>query len=144
MIKHGRVPQTWDLEVDLVSVGSSGGGFTAAILGHDLGMSTAILEKAEVLGGGTALSGGAVWIPFNKHMHRLGISDSRDETLGYVRRVSMGHHDEGILGAYLDNCNPMLEYLEQNTPLKMSCQTDASRTEYCPDVPGGKPMGRKL
>ncbi len=144
MIKHPRLPDRWDLEVDLVSVGSSSGGLVAAMLGHDLGMSTVVLEKADSLGGGTALSGGAIWIPFNKHMHRLGISDSREETLGYVRRVSMGHHDDAILAAYLDNCNPMLEWVEQNTPLKTSCQSDASRTEYCADVPGGKPMGRKL
>ena len=38
----------------------------------------------------------------------------------------------------------MLEWVEKNTPLVMACQTDASRTEYCADVPGGKPMGRKL
>jgi 3-oxosteroid 1-dehydrogenase len=144
MIKHPRVPDSWDLEVDLVSVGSSSGGLVAAMLGHDLGMSTVVLEKADSLGGGTALSGGAIWMPFNKHMHRLGIRDSREETLGYVRRVSMGHHDETILATYLDNCNPMLEWVEQNTPLKMSCENDASRTEYCADVPGGKPMGRKL
>ena len=144
MIKHPRLPDRWDLEVDLVSVGSSSGGLVAAMLGHDLGMSTVVLEKADSLGGGTALSGGAIWIPFNKHMLRMGISDSREETLGYVRRVSMGHHDEAILAAYLDNCNPMLEWVEQNTPLKTSCQSDASRTEYCADVPGGKPMGRKL
>lgn len=144
MIKHGKVPDRWDLEVDLVAAGSSMGGLTAAILGHDLGLSTVVVERAETIGGGTALSGGAIWIPFNKHMLKMGISDSREETLGYIRRVSMGHHDEDYLAAYLDTCNEATDYLEEHTPLKLSCQSDASRTEYCPDVPGGKPMGRKL
>ncbi|MCX5998667.1 MAG: FAD-binding protein, partial [Chloroflexi bacterium] len=102
MIKDTIVDK-WDLEVDLVAVGSSSGGLVAAMVAHDLGMSAVVLEKSDSLGGGTALSGGAIWIPFNKHMMRLGISDSRDETLEYVRRVSMGHHDEALLAAYLDN-----------------------------------------
>ncbi len=143
MINHA-IPDKWDLEVDLVAVGSSSGGLVAAMAAHDLAMSAAVLEKSDSFGGGTALSGGAIWMPFNKHMLRLGISDSREETLGYIRRVSMGHHDESLLAAYLDNCNPMLEYVEQNSTLRMSCETDATRTEYCPDIPGGKPMGRKI
>ncbi|MCX5998666.1 MAG: FAD-binding protein, partial [Chloroflexi bacterium] len=46
--------------------------------------------------------------------------------------------------AYLDNCNPMLEYVEQNSRLNIACENDVTRTEYCPDIPGGKPMGRKV
>lgn len=47
MIKHAKVPDKWDMEVDLVSVGSSSGGLTAAIVGHDLGLSTVVLEKGR-------------------------------------------------------------------------------------------------
>jgi len=144
MIKHSRLPDKWDIEVDLVATGSSTGGFMAAIRGRDLGLSTVLLEKADTLGGGTALSGGAIWMPFNKYMLEMGITDSREETLGYIRRVSMGHHDEDILAAYLNTCNKVVDYLEKHTCLKLACQSDASRTEYCSDVPGGKPMGRKL
>jgi 3-oxosteroid 1-dehydrogenase len=143
MIKH-RVPQRWDLEVDLVAVGSSSGGLTAAIVGHDLGLKTVVLEKADVLGGGTALSGGVIWIPFNDHMPAAGISDCREDALTYIRGVSMGHHDEPLLAAYLDNGPVMLRYIEEHTPVKMTAETDASRTEYCADVPGGKCMGRKI
>jgi len=144
MLRCDNVPQTWDLEVDLVSVGSSGGGLVAAIMAHDLGLSTVVLESADVIGGGTAMSGGVVWIPFNDHMLKAGIPDSRQETLTYIRGISMGHHDEDLLATYLDTGNEMLRYLEQRTPLKMTVETDASRTEYCADRPGGKPMGRKL
>src|SRR4030042_600654 len=143
MIKH-KVPQSWDLEVDVGAVGSSSGGLTAAIVGHDLGLKTVVLEKADVLGGGTSLSGGVIWMPFNHHMPAAGISDSREDALMYVRGVSMGHHDEQLLAAYLDNGPVMLHYIEEHTPLKMTAETDASRTEYCADVPGGKCMGRKI
>jgi 3-oxosteroid 1-dehydrogenase len=144
VIKNTTIPDRWDLEVDLVSVGSSSGGLTAAIMGHDLGLKTAVLEKADVLGGGTALSGGVIWSPFNHHMLARGIDDSREEVLTYVRRVSMGHHDEDVLAAYLDNSAEMVRYMEQHTPLKLSIETDGSRTEYCADLPGGKAEGRKI
>jgi len=144
MVRLTKVPGRWDMEVDLVAVGSSGGGLTAAILGHDLGLSTVVLEKADAIGGGTAISGGAIWIPFNHHMLEMGIQDSREDTLQYIRGVSMGHHDEDILAAYIDTGPEMVRYLEEHTTLKMSCEDDGSRTEYCADAPGGKPMGRKI
>jgi 3-oxosteroid 1-dehydrogenase len=144
MIEHARAPDKWDVEVDLVSVGSSSGGLTAAILGHDLGLTTVVLEKADVLGGGTALSGGVIWIPFNHHMLEMGIQDSREDALTYIRAISMGHHDEELLAAYLDTGPETVRYLEEHTALRMSCENDSSRTEYCADHPGGKPMGRKI
>ena len=144
MVKQAKVPDRWDVEVDLVSVGSSSGGLTAAIIGHDLGLSTVVLEKADVLGGGTALSGGVIWIPLNHHMLAAGITDSREEVINYVRRGSMGHHDEDLLAAYVDTGPEMLRYMETHTPLKMAIETDGSRTEYLADLPGGKPEGRKI
>ena len=63
MVRQTKIPEHWDLEVDLVSVGSSMGGLTAAIMAHDLGLSTVLVEKSGFLGGGTALSGGVLWIP---------------------------------------------------------------------------------
>ena len=93
MIKP-NVPGKWDLEVDLVAVGSSAGGLTAAIMARDHGMSAVVLEKGGVLGGGTAYSGGAIWIPLSHHMSEVGCKDTRDGVLSYVRKLSMGHHDE--------------------------------------------------
>ena len=37
MIKHPKLPDRWDVDVDLLAVGSSSGGLTAAIMAHDLG-----------------------------------------------------------------------------------------------------------
>lgn len=85
-----KIPEKWDLEVDLVAVGSSTGGLAAVILGHDLGLSTVLLEKSEFLGGGTALSGGVLWIPFNHIMLEQGYSDSREEALTHIRGYRPG------------------------------------------------------
>lgn len=144
MIKHSKLPEKWDVDVDLVAVGSSSGGLTAAIMAHDLGMSAVVLEKADVLGGGTAYSGGAIWIPLNYHMSEVSCKDTREGVLRYVRQLSMGHHDEAILAKYLDTGAGMVKYLEEHTPLRMCVEDDSSGTEYCADVPGGVPLGRKL
>ncbi len=50
--------QRWDLEVDVLSLGSGLGGITAAIVAHDLGRETAVLEKSPKLG---ARSPGPTW-----------------------------------------------------------------------------------
>lgn len=143
MIKH-VMPGKWDLEVDLVAVGSSAGGLTAAIMARDHGLSSVVLEKGGVLGGGTAYSGGAIWIPLSHHMSEVGCKDTRDGVVRYVRQLSMGHHDEDILATYLDTGAEMVKYLEDHTPLRMCVEDDSSGTEYCADVPGGVPLGRKL
>ena len=130
------MPEKWDLEVDLVAVGSSSGGLVAALVGHDLGLSTVVLEKADTLGEGTALSGGIIWISYNHHMLDMGLPDSREDALAYMRRVGMGRHDEEKTAAFLDNGPEMLRYLEEHTPLKMIVLPDYP--DYRAELPGGK------
>ncbi|MBP7962921.1 MAG: FAD-binding protein, partial [Caldilineaceae bacterium] len=55
----------WDEEVDLLVVGSGGGGMTAALVAKSLGLDVLVIEKTEFYGGSTARSGGALWIPDN-------------------------------------------------------------------------------
>ena len=69
-------PERWDLEVDLVCVGSGLGGICAAITGHDLGAEVVVLEKAPKLGGVSAYGGGEVFAPNSHKMRELGIGCS--------------------------------------------------------------------
>jgi len=138
MVKQVGVPEKWDMELDLVCVGSSSGGLVAAIVGHDLGLGTVVLEKADVLGGATAISGGAIWVPCNHHMAEMGLADSREEARMYIRGLSLGRHEEENLAAYLDNGPQMLRYIEERTPLRMAV---AAFPDLYADSPGGK--GRK-
>ena len=56
-------PEKWDVETDVLIVGSGGGAMTAAIRAHDLGADTLMIEKTDQYGGTTAMGGGVVWIP---------------------------------------------------------------------------------
>ncbi|MEW2622465.1 FAD-binding protein [Streptomyces sp. NPDC048106] len=53
----------WDRSYDVVSVGSGDGRLGAALAARDAGGDALVLEKRELPGGSTAMSGGAVWIP---------------------------------------------------------------------------------
>jgi glycine/D-amino acid oxidase-like deaminating enzyme len=80
----------WDQEFDVVVAGSGGAGLTAAILAHDHGAKVAVLERTDKIGGTTAVSGGAIWVPMNDHMGEAEVSDSREEALTYCKKISAG------------------------------------------------------
>src|SRR5438552_18675868 len=82
----------WDLEVDLVAVGSGLGGLCAAIVAHDLGKKVVVLEKAAKLGGVCAYSGGEVFVPGN----HLAPADSLDEGRRYLRFLAAGYADPDL------------------------------------------------
>ena len=74
-----NLPAKWDIEVDLVSIGSGIGGLSAAITAHDNGLKAIVLEKSEQVGGVTALSQGQVWIPGNHHATEIGVETWVDD-----------------------------------------------------------------
>src|SRR4051812_50136711 len=85
-----RDSSAWDRIVDVVIVGSGGAALTAATLASDAGADVLVLEKAGMLGGTTAVSGGGVWLPGNHVMLAAGHEDSREDALAYIRRVTAG------------------------------------------------------
>jgi succinate dehydrogenase/fumarate reductase flavoprotein subunit len=108
----------WDQIVDVVIVGSGGAALTAATLAHDQGAEVLVVEKADMLGGTTAVSGGGVWLPGNHKMAEAGIDDSRGDALAYIRRVAAGSEpDPDQLEVFVDTAPEVLRYLEDHTPL---------------------------
>ena len=57
---------------DLIVVGSGAAGLTAALTAAVAGLSVTIVEKTAKLGGTSAMSGAAAWIPANHHATRGG------------------------------------------------------------------------
>ncbi len=54
---------TWDETADLVVVGSGAAGLTGALVAAVEGLRVVVLEKTDLVGGTTAVSGGGAWIP---------------------------------------------------------------------------------
>jgi succinate dehydrogenase/fumarate reductase flavoprotein subunit len=137
--------QSWDEVVDGVVVGSGGAALVAATLAADGGSQVLVLEKAQQIGGTTAVSGGGVWVPCNKHMAVLGVSDSREEALAYIRALAKDSApDPDLIEAFVDTGPEMVDYLEARTPLRFFAT--AGFTDYYSTygVPGAKPQGRSL
>jgi 3-oxosteroid 1-dehydrogenase len=138
-----EAPARWDRVVDVVVVGSGAAGLAAATFAHDGGAEVLVIEKAELIGGTTGVSGGMPWVPLNRHMADVGVEDSRDEALTYLRRLTLGREpDPDLLEAYVDNAADVLAHLEAKTPLRMTAPPMFS--DYFADLPGGKPRGRSV
>src|SRR6187397_5429 len=76
-----------DVTVDVVIAGSGGGGMTAALAAADLGAEVLVLEKQELVGGSTCMSGGVVWVPDNPVMRAAGVSDSYEDAMAHFEAV---------------------------------------------------------
>lgn len=136
-------PDRWDRVVDVVVLGSGCAGLVAATLAHDGGAEVLVLEKADLIGGTTGVSGGMPWIPMNRHMPEVGQADSREETLTYIRRLTLGREpDPDLVEVYVDTAAEALDYLETQTPVRMAAPTTFN--DYYAHLPGGKAAGRSI
>jgi 3-oxosteroid 1-dehydrogenase len=122
-----NLPAKWDMEADLVSVGSGGGGLAAAITAHDHGASAVILERADMIGGVTAYSMGEVWIPGNHLAAKQGVQDSPESGFRYVKRLSMGYGEDRAIANQALHGPVALKYFEDKIGLKMAV------IHNCPD-----------
>lgn len=114
-----NLPSKWDLVADVVSVGSGGGGLAAAITAHDHGASSLVLERTAQVGGVTAYSLGEVWVPGNRYAAALGIQDSIESGLRYIKRLSMGYGDDVLMLNQAIHAPVVIDYFAEKIGLKM-------------------------
>ena len=137
------LPDKWDLEADVVCIGSGGGGLCAAITAHDHGASAMVLERSGMVGGVTAFSMGEVWIPGNHLAAELGIEDSVDKGIEYVKNLSMGYSEDVAVLNQAVHAPVALKFFEENIGLKM-CVVRHLPDYYYPHVDGSTGEGRCL
>ena len=124
---------------DVVVLGTGAAGLTAAIAAAEGGASVAVFEKADLVGGTTAWSGGQVWIPNNRHMAAVGVADSRDRGIEYIMSLSRDMLDQSLIEAYVDGGEEMLDLLESKTPVNFYAVP--GMPDYHPEFPGGSING---
>jgi 3-oxosteroid 1-dehydrogenase len=138
--------RTWSGELgaehDVVVVGAGAIGLTAALVAADAGADVVVLEKARYLGGTSAVSGGMFWVPCNRRMTEMGLADTRDDALRYLRAVTAGRTAEDVLAALVDRGTEMLEFLERRAGLVMAPMDNFP--DYHPEWDGAHPGGRSL
>jgi 3-oxosteroid 1-dehydrogenase len=134
----------WDYNVDAVVVGSGGGALCAALVGRARGLDVLVLEKSDLIGGSTAMSGGGIWVPNNPLMRAEGVSDSDEEALAYFDAV-VG--DVGAASsperrqAYVTNAPAMVAFLQEQG-VRFFRQDGWS--DYYTDAAGASARGRSI
>jgi succinate dehydrogenase/fumarate reductase flavoprotein subunit len=128
-------------DADVIVIGSGAAGLVAAIAAHDAGARVLLLERAETIGGATAVSGGVIWIPLNRHMVEIGINDSREDALTYCTRLALGRAPAELIETFVDTGHEALAYLEAQTPLRCSA---IPLPDYHAELPGARMGGRSV
>ncbi|KAH7375990.1 FAD binding domain-containing protein [Plectosphaerella cucumerina] len=79
--------ESFDHTTDVLVIGSGAGALTAAARSRSLGMDTILAEKTDKIGGTSAYSGGAIWVPQNHIQPQYGIHDLREDAARYVDAI---------------------------------------------------------
>lgn len=131
-------PVAHDAEVDVLVIGS-GTGLAAALSAKEQGLSVIVAEKAEVVGGSTALSGGAYWIPANPALLRDGFDDTVEAGEEYLEAIVEDSPTERWQ-SFLEAGPSAIDMVERTTPLEFFWAEGYS--DYHPENPGGAAVGR--
>ena len=135
-------PQPGTQQYDVIVVGSGAGGMTAALCCQAQGLSALVIEKQDLYGGTSAVSGGGIWIPCNEDIPRVGGNDSYEEALTYLKGLIGDSVPQPRIEAYLRNAPGMVRFLRER--FGIGFRAVKKYPDYFPDKPGGKPGYRTM
>ena len=128
-------------EVDLLIIGS-GTGLATALAAHELGLTVAVAEKTLHVGGSTARSGGAIWLPGNPVLAEDGSTDTVESATEYLEATVADSSPRERWQTVLDLGPESVRMLGRTTTLKFNWVEGYS--DYFAEVPGGNPEGRSI
>jgi len=129
--------------VDVLVVGSGGGGMTAALTADASGLETLVIEKSCYFGGSTALSGGGIWVPGAPAQRREGYAPSPDGVVEYLRQITGGLVSDARIRQYVESAPEMMEFLERLSPW-FEFVWKPGYADYYPELPGGSALGSTI
>lgn len=128
-----------DTEVDLLVIGS-GTGIAAALAGKEAGLDVLLVESTEYIGGSTALSGGAFWIPNNAVLKENDAYDTPERANTYLDAVVGDSAPAERRRAYVEHGPEAVDTIRRLT--KMRFRWNEGYSDYHPEKPGGSAAGR--
>ncbi|OBB55877.1 3-ketosteroid-delta-1-dehydrogenase [Mycobacterium sp. 852013-51886_SCH5428379] len=137
------IDPAYDTEVDVLVVGSGGGGMTAALTADAEGLDALVVEKAAHFGGSTALSGGGIWVPGAPAQRAAGYTPDPDAVFGYLRQITDGLVSDARLRTYVEAAPQMMEFLERLSPW-FEFVWKPGYADYYPELPGGSELGSTI
>ncbi|MDG5483869.1 FAD-binding protein [Mycolicibacterium gadium] len=136
-------PDSFDHTVDVLVIGSGGGGMTAALAADARGLDTLVVEKSPQFGGSTALSGGGIWVPGAPSQREAGYVPDPDGVFDYLQRITGGLVSDARLRAYVDSAPEMMEFLERHSRW-FEFVWKPGYADYYPELPGGSELGSTI
>ena len=110
--------KSWDMECDVLVVGSGGGGLVGAYTAASQGLKTILIEATDKFGGTTAYSGSGMWLPTNPVLRRAGSKDTLEAATTYYRSVVGDRTPRALQDAYLNTGHRLVAFLEENLVLR--------------------------
>ena len=133
----------FDHVVDVLIVGSGGGGMAAALTAQASGLDALVVEKSPYFGGSTALSGGGIWVPGAPAQRREGYTPSPEGVVEYLLKITDGLVSEARIRQYVESAPQMLEFLE-NLSGWFEFVWKPGYADYYPELPGGSELGSTI
>ncbi|HNB46028.1 MAG TPA: FAD-binding protein [Burkholderiaceae bacterium] len=130
-----------DTQYDVIVVGSGAGALLGAVRAADQGLKPLVIEKAPLIGGTSATSGGGIWIPCNDGQAAAGVQDSLDDAFRYVKGSAGGLSSDARILAYVETARVMARYLGE---IGVAYRCMPLYADYYPHLPGARPGGRTM
>ncbi len=134
----------FEYRTDVVIVGSGAGALVAALTVRERGLEPLVLEKTELVGGSSAMSGGGLWVPNNPVSREAGLDDSYEAAWTYLEAVVP---EKGPASsperrrAFLEYGPQMVAFLRD---LGFRWRAVRGYPDYYPEKPGGSVAGRAI
>lgn len=142
----GAVCTQWDHTTDFLVVGS-GAGVTGALRARALGKQALVVEKTDLFGGSTCMSGGVLWFPDNPLMRREGITDSTEAGLRYFETLvgdAGPASSDARRRAYIEAGRKVVQFLElEGLPFRR-CDGYSDYYANVRGIEGGSSRGRSI
>lgn len=135
----------FDKVSDVIIVGSGAGGLTAALRAKFRGLDPLLIEKTPKIGGSSAYSGGALWVPNNHVSKAAGLEDSPERALTYLEAIvppgSVRASTRERKLAYINESPKMVQFLEH---IGFKWHAAKNYPDYHCLQPGSTPFGRVI
>jgi hypothetical protein len=125
---------------DLVVVGGGCAGLATALFASLRGLRALVVEKSPWVGGTSALSAGALWIP--NTLHAAGSGDTPQQAARYLDAAVGDGSPAALRAAFLALGPQAVQVLERDTAVRL--RPFAHHPDYLSDLPGSTTHGRVL